>query len=137
MVPVVWKALTLRQPWAWLIIHGPKRIENRRWNTHFRGRFLIHTSKVHARLDYELAARVSAEHGFELPPYGSPVYQCGGIIGSVEIVDVLPRWDSSQPWKFEGQYGFVLKDVQPAPFVPCKGHLNFWSVPEAIAAQLV
>lgn len=130
-------ALSLRQPWAWLIIHGPKRIENRRWNTYFRGRFFIHTSKVHARKDHELAARVAAEYGVELPPHGSPFYPCGGIIGSVELVDVLDRWCSAVPWKFEGQYGFVLTDPQPVSFVPCRGRLNFWAVPDDVLQQAV
>lgn len=130
-------ALSLRQPWAWLIIHGPKRIENRRWNTYFRGRFLIHASKVHARKDHERAASVAAEYGIELPPRGSPAYQCGGIIGSVELVDVLDRWCSAVPWKFEDQYGFVLADPQPIPFVPCSGRLNFWAVPDDVLRQAV
>lgn len=38
------KALSIRQPWAWLILHGGKDIENRSWNTNFRGRFLIHAA---------------------------------------------------------------------------------------------
>jgi hypothetical protein len=33
-------ALSIRQPWAWLICHAGKNIENRPWRTQFRGRFL-------------------------------------------------------------------------------------------------
>ncbi|WP_206002040.1 ASCH domain-containing protein [Paraburkholderia aromaticivorans] len=36
------KALSIRQPWAWLIVKGHKDIENRTWSTRFRGRVLIH-----------------------------------------------------------------------------------------------
>lgn len=39
------KALSIRQPWAWLIVHGGKDIENRSWHTKFRGRFLVHAAK--------------------------------------------------------------------------------------------
>lgn len=39
------KAITIRQPWAWCILEAGKNIENRSWNTNYRGRFLIHTSK--------------------------------------------------------------------------------------------
>lgn len=35
------KAITIRQPWASLIVHGIKDIENRSWQTNFRGRVLI------------------------------------------------------------------------------------------------
>jgi hypothetical protein len=124
------KALTLRQPWAYLIIHGPKRIENRRWNTHFRGRFFIHTSKIHTQKDHDLAEAVASRYWVRLPKRGSPAYQCGGIIGSVELVDVMPRWSPDVDWKFEGQYGFVLQDPRPVDFIPCNGRLNFWTVPE-------
>lgn len=36
------KVLTIRQPWAWLIVHGYKRVENRTWNSHHRGELGIH-----------------------------------------------------------------------------------------------
>ena len=38
------KALSIKQPWASLIAHGIKDIENRNWKTHFRGRIYIHAS---------------------------------------------------------------------------------------------
>ncbi|MEI3544750.1 MAG: ASCH domain-containing protein [Alphaproteobacteria bacterium] len=37
--------LSIRQPWAWLIVNGYKDIENRTWPTHFRGKVLIHAGK--------------------------------------------------------------------------------------------
>jgi hypothetical protein len=39
------KALSFKQPWAELVLQGKKKIEIRRWNTNFRGEFLIHASK--------------------------------------------------------------------------------------------
>lgn len=38
-------ALSIRQPWAWLIINGGKDIENRDWPTKFRSRILVHAGK--------------------------------------------------------------------------------------------
>ena len=38
------KVLSLKQPWAELILLGRKTIEVRKWNTAFRGEFLIHAS---------------------------------------------------------------------------------------------
>ncbi len=37
--------LSIRQPWAWLIVNGYKDIENRTWSTRFRGKVLIHAGK--------------------------------------------------------------------------------------------
>src|SRR5215472_1457845 len=39
------KALSVRQPWAWLIVNGYKPVENRNWLTKFRGRLLIHAGQ--------------------------------------------------------------------------------------------
>lgn len=52
----------------------------------------------------------------------------GGIIGSVEIVDCVTESDS--PW-FVGSFGFVLRDPKPMPFVPWKGRLGFFDVPDS------
>ena len=40
------KCLSLRQPYAELVATGRKTIETRKWNTNFRGKFLIHSSKT-------------------------------------------------------------------------------------------
>ena len=40
------KAISLKQPWASLIVSGRKTIELRTWNTKFRGEFYIHASKT-------------------------------------------------------------------------------------------
>ena len=41
--------LSIRQPWAWLIVNGYKDIENRTWSTRFRGKVLIHGMKASCR----------------------------------------------------------------------------------------
>src|SRR5688572_4676832 len=47
------KALSLRQPWAWAVVHGGKRVENRGWTTDYRGPLLIHASTGMTRGEYE------------------------------------------------------------------------------------
>ena len=39
------KCLSLKQPYANLLVFGEKTIELRKWNTKFKGEFLIHASK--------------------------------------------------------------------------------------------
>ena len=36
------KALTIKEPWATLIIDGYKKYEFRSWKTNYRGKLLIH-----------------------------------------------------------------------------------------------
>lgn len=118
-------ALSIRQPWAWLIINAGKDIENRSWPTRFRGRVLIHASKGMTRQEYEDAMNWIV---FQLPlDFHEPQMdelQRGGIIGETEIVDCVTR--STSPW-FVGEYGFVMRNTKPLPFRACKGALGFFN----------
>jgi hypothetical protein len=116
-------ALTVRQPWAWLIIHGGKDIENRRWKTNVRGRVLIHAAKGMTRNEYYDAWDYADDIGVEVPDIDVINLQRGCIIGSVEIVDCVSQCPS--PW-FMGPYGFVLRDPQILPHESCRGALGFW-----------
>jgi hypothetical protein len=133
------KALSIRQPWAWAILHAGKDIENRDWQDtnpglRFRGPVLIHASAGMTRAEYEdfLETAISAAHSFPpgliLPGFaGLPR---GGIIGAARIVDIVR--DHPSPWFF-GRYGLVLADVEPLPFRPLKGALGFFDVPDGAA----
>lgn len=122
------KILSIRQPWAWAIIHGGKDVENRTWKTNFRGRFLIHAPIVFDK-DGELWLTNNRErlgkysNWLSLQPFIHSAILRGGIIGSVELIDCVTAHDS--PW-FAGPYGFVLKNPQWLPFQPCKGWLGFF-----------
>ena len=118
------KALSVRQPWAWLIINAGKDVENRTWHTKIRGRFLVHAAQGVTRQEYaDAAAFADLECGVKIPPFNE--LQRGGIIGSVELVDSVDTSDS--PW-YMGQKAFVLRDPQPLAFVPIKGRLQFFEV---------
>lgn len=47
------KALSIRQPWAWAIVNAGKRVENRTWETRYRGPILIHAAKGVTKREYE------------------------------------------------------------------------------------
>jgi len=119
-------ALSIRQPWAWLILNAGKDIENRDWKTNFRGRVLIHASKSCAKSEYENAIDFMVDRGIDRRDIPSiDQFERGGIIGSVEIVDCIDN--SESPW-FVGDFGFVLRNPKPLPFVPWKGQLGFFNV---------
>ena len=126
------KALSIKQPWAWLVIHGGKDIENRTWHTKFRGRFLVHASQGMTNKEYcdglEFAMRAGDVRLLrDFPTYQQ--MQRGGIVGSVELVDSVDHSDSS--W-YMGAKGFVLRDPQVLPFIPYKGRLGFFDVPDEV-----
>jgi hypothetical protein len=72
------KALSVRQPWAELIIAGRKTYEIRTWRTSLRGRIWIHAARTVERPHVVTAGLT----GVDLPT--------GAVIGSVEIVDCVP-----------------------------------------------
>ena len=119
-----WLCLSVRQPWAWLIVNGWKNIENRNWPTVIRGPILIHASKSMTSDEYE-ACRIFV-HGFsniELPL--PEKLERGGIVGQATLLDCVS--EHSSEW-FVGDYGFVLADQKPLAFEPLKGQLGFFKV---------
>ena len=123
------KALSIQQPWAWLICKGFKDIENRTWGTKFRGRIYIHTGKGFDADGYmhmsdfpdnydRLAVKAMNEQI-------QTISRCrGAIIGEVDIIDCVT---SSKSCWFTGPYGLVLANpkVYALP-CPCKGRLGFF-----------
>ena len=72
------KVLTIKQPWATLIIQGDKRFEFRSWKTKYRGELLIHAGKG---IDKEAVKRLEKYLPKELP--------IGKILGKVTLVDCI------------------------------------------------
>lgn len=125
------KALSIRQPWAWLILNGGKDIENRAWKTNFRGRVLVHAAKGITRAEYDSIQAGCFPRGHFNTNF-FPAFELlerGGIIGSVEITDCVTQ--SGSPWFF-GPFGFVLTNSKPLPFIPLKGQLGFFEVDHAL-----
>ena len=126
-------AISIRQPWAWAILHAGKDIENRDWRTSFRGPVCIHAAKGMTRAEYDAAnhsiqeavGRVDQEwldlwHGVTPAPYK---LERGGIVGVAEITDCISG--SRSPWFF-GRWGFVLTNARRVEFIQCKGALGFF-----------
>ncbi len=119
------RLLTVRQPWAWAIVHSTKRIENRSWSTPYRGPLLIHAGKLRSRREYDdsvdyLRKRIGRAW---IPAFDE--IESGGIVGCAEIVDVLPN--GSRPknkWAQAGAFGWHLARVRSLPFVKLTGRLG-------------
>jgi hypothetical protein len=120
------RALSVRQPWAWAIIYGDKRVENRNWKNQYTiGRIAIHAGLGDDGFD-DYPKRKKRPKPHEL------VY--GAIIGVVEIVDVVTTHRSV--W-FEGQYGWVLRNPRPLRTpIKCIGKLGLWELSSKHANQV-
>lgn len=143
------KALSIRMPWAWLILRpditrqndrewqhgvGIKDIENRTWKTKFRGRVIVHAGQAYTRAQHEYdAGHLLREYRIELPPCLNLQERSGALLGEVDIVDCVSEHKSR--WFCKGSYGLVL--ANPTPYrhpVPYKGMLGFFEVPDDVVA---
>ena len=107
------KVLTIKQPWASLIIQGYKRFEFRSWQTKYRGELLIHAGKG---IDKETVKRLE-----KYIPENIPL---GKIIGKVKLVDCIkmsPEFkeillkenkDIYTDSSFKENYGWQLTNIQ-------------------------
>lgn len=119
-------ALSVRQPWAWAITSAGKDIENRSWQAvnhglRQRGRIAIHAAKGLTREEYEDGRDFIESLGIACPP--AVDLRRGGIVGSVEVVDVVGESDSR--WFF-GPRGLVLRDAELWTFIPAIGALGYF-----------
>ena len=121
------KALSLKQPWATLIVTGIKLIENRTWVSNYRGPLLIHASKTWD----ENGARWVMHNFGELKGFiRSSNHIKGSIIGKVKMIDCVS--ESNSKWFF-GPYGFVF--TEPIEFyepTPYRGQLGIFDVPDEL-----
>lgn len=126
------KALSIQQPWAWAILYGGKDIENRKWPTRFRGRFIIHAGK---RFDRDGFEDLRAMLGALKPPADVPL---GAFLGTAEIVDcVRPEHMAvaSNPWA-AGPWCFILREIEPFDDpIPGKGSLGFFDALGALTGK--
>jgi hypothetical protein len=140
------KALSVRQPWAWLLVRPDltapevraaavaageiKDIENRTWATKHRGEFLVHAGQT---FDMEGFFWVKAQFPkITLPKLGQ--FPLGGIVGRAELIDSIPperarNGQVTSRW-YMGEHAFVVANSTPLPFRKVKGRLNFFEVPE-------
>ena len=120
------KVLTIKQPWATLIMQGYKRFEFRSWQTKYRGDLLIHAGKG---IDKEAIKR--------LEKYLPKELLTGKILGKVTLVDCIkmsPEFkerllkenkDIYAKSSFQENYGWQMDNVQvfKEP-IETKGHLS-------------
>lgn len=131
------RALSIRQPWAWLIVNGFKLFENRDWSPNNPARrwmesrlqlsplglmVLIHAGQGMTEAEYDQAYFMAhGDYDITLPPMKD--LPRGGIVG----VATVKGWhDERQPMAFSFGSGIELECGAPREFLPCKGALGFF-----------
>lgn len=119
------KAITLRQPWAWLVLHG-KDFENRKQRSGFVGNVLIHSSLEQDNEIHLIRSMRTYNHGKDIPDPSTEL-EFGGIVG----VARFGRWRLATESIWANHWGgYPIEATQVLPFFPCKGRLGFWDFPD-------
>lgn len=112
------KALTVRQPWASLIMAGVKDIENRTWRTKHRGKLTIHAGRAdrgpHTREAWHAVAALNLD---------TPT---GVLLGTVDLFDITEN--SASAWAVPEHYHWQLRNPKRMRPVAAKGRLGLWQV---------
>lgn len=128
------RVLSIKQPWAWAIVSGAKRVENRKWEKAYRGPVLIHASgTVCGQEDFDWLRAT-----FRLIAPKREDIDRGCIVGVVNLVDVVTRRRAKRfgPWFF-GPYGLVFQDaVMLRKPVKLKSQLGLYRPTPALLARV-
>ena len=139
------KALSLKQPWAWLVVEGYKPIEFRWWSSKLRGEIYIHASKKFDDFGYEwllqhpeLAGATNIKQMAWCPKIDTDF---GSIIGKVTIKDCMKVEQArlfypDEMWltvcqRTLGNNAFILENpihYLRQNYIPYKGKLGFFDV---------
>lgn len=124
------KVLSIKEPWASLIMNGTKKIETRSWKTKYRGEIYIHASSSKAKITksevYELIKDMN--------------FKCGYIICKCNLVDCIYMTDEyvndMKTNHYEeyicghyevGRYAWIVEDVKVIEPIEAKGKLGLWN----------
>jgi len=127
------RALTICQPWAWAVMEGIKRYENRVWDTRYRGPLVIHAGKSRKWL-----CGVDSLHhmGFELD---ERELTFGAIVGVDDLVEChrRSRMNTADPFA-EGPFCWeVLRPRKLIEPIPYQGRQGLFHVPDKLIEQAV
>lgn len=118
------KAISIKQPWAWMIADGTKTIETRTWSTGYRGEILIVSSKGKM---LGVTQRVFDVRYPEAPVvlYGQALaicrlVDCRPMTGDDEIAACCPIYPDAVSW--------MLEDIRKIEPFDVKGSLNIYEV---------
>ena len=150
------KALTLHEPWAWLVMRGWKEVETRSWSTDYRGPLAIHAGRKRDVDGAMLHLRMNSVRGCPqiIPPFEDLPFGC--IVATCQLAACVPAHqveyyddrrrpyakDPKRPfepvhgWDCErlfgnytpGRFAWILRDVVPVdPPIDAHGWQRLWN----------
>lgn len=125
------KVISIKQPYASLILYGYKEYEFRTWKTKYRGEIYIHASK---NID---------KSAMEKYKYLNIDFKTGCIIAKAELTECIKIDDSFKkvlkeknkyPYIYthilnndKNEFAFELKNIEKIEPIPINGQLGIWN----------
>jgi hypothetical protein len=105
----IWKAISLKQPWANLVASGKKTIETRKWTTSYRGELVICSSRK---------------------PQITPA---GYALCTAELYHITPMKKDHEKKAciklYRGAFSWFLRNIHPIkPLIAVKGKLGVFDL---------
>jgi hypothetical protein len=135
---VITHALSIRQPWLFLILNGYKDMEIRTINVKFRGMFGLHASK---QFDHAGYSHLKENYYDFFQNFRDDYFKTGGIVGVANLWNIMKFKDKAQFHIFKGRHlndpdqynnrmkAYVLQDIhmikEPIPY---KGQLGLFKL---------
>ncbi len=140
--------LSIRQPWAWLVVSGTKDVENRTWTTQYRGWLLIHAGQHTAtgwrnglRGYFSRRAYDAGDERFPWRAFYDMVEECRalgerrGILGMAHLLDIQEKGSPApSAWHESDCFGWMFDRAFRFPFpVRWRGKQRLFEVPQSLS----
>jgi hypothetical protein len=115
------KALSVCQPWAWAIVAGIKKVENRTWRTKHRGPLVIHASRSQRYRGGDYTGLLPGLPAWEELDFGA-------LVGIVELMDCVPVAEVRDDPFAVGPWCWLVRGARRVRPLPLKGQVSFFQV---------
>lgn len=120
--------LSVRQPFAWAMLHAGKSVENRSWA--LPAKYVGCPVLLHASKKYDWDGHIFMYRTLDLESSVSQTdvtAPMGGIVGVIQFGGMT--CSSKSQWAEQGKKHWLIESARPLPFFPCPGQLHFFQVP--------
>ena len=127
------KVLTIREPYATLILNRVKTIETRSWKTNYRGELYIHAGASKISKAIRSMAALSKLYDPDKLNYGHIICKCNLVDCVYMTEEYIEQEKRNDPDNFVagyyavGRYAWILKNIAPITPIEAKGKLGLWT----------
>ena len=127
------KVLTIKEPFATLIMNKTKYIETRSWKTNYRGELYIHAGIAKLSNEVKQRKELSKLYNEEELNYGNIICKCN-LVDCIYMTEEFIKQEKEKNYnnfisgRYEvGRYAWVLDNIEVIKPIKVKGKLGIWN----------